>query len=137
MSQDIEPGTQKDGKTWIVLYSFKNSGKYYTNAGYWSEGTHMGEWCEEVDMMRERGELPGLVKGAVFDLFMIDAGFPQILDLRGIERVEEIQKELNNLNDRLSQYELGDRPTSPPAYLIRHQRQLEEKLRKAKSCVSS
>lgn len=80
----MKPGDKNaSGETLVSVTSFKPSGKYYTEGNYWSSGTHMGQWCDEVTQMRKVGKLPGLVDGARFDLFLIDAGFPQILDLRG------------------------------------------------------
>lgn len=91
----MSPGDKNEkGETLIEVITFKDSGKYYTSERYWSAGTHMGDWCDEVEKMREERRLPGLVEGAQFDLFVIDAGFPQILDLREAEAKSRRRAEL-------------------------------------------
>lgn len=71
------------GKRLVVITYFKETGKYYTNAGYLTEKENDWEIYEEVRHKRYYNELPGLDSEEFFSGYCIidpEMGIRQLLD---------------------------------------------------------
>jgi hypothetical protein len=68
----------------VTLTYFKQSGKYYTFGTYFSSKEHMFQIFEEVEEMKKKKNLPGLVSGYWEDSILVESnnnphGYPGLI----------------------------------------------------------